>query len=64
MGDTVRPTPELYREVAEKLRQLAAQSPLPDVRGDLLDLSASFERTAAYFEAQQSLNLAGNTGNP
>jgi hypothetical protein len=64
MGDTVRRTPELYRELAEKLRQLAAQSPVPDIHGDLLDLSARFERMAAYFEAQQRLNSAQDTGNP
>jgi hypothetical protein len=64
MGDTVLPTPELYREIAEKLRELAAQSPLPDIHADLLDLSARFERMAAYFEAQRRLNSARNTGTP
>jgi len=53
MHDAQQPTPELYREAAEKLRQLAGQSPLPDIRGDLLDLAARFERMAVYFEAQR-----------
>jgi hypothetical protein len=57
MSDAKRPTPELYREAAERLRELAAQSPLPDIRGDLLDLSARFERMAAYFEAQRRLSM-------
>ena len=54
MSDAVQPTPELYREAAEKIRELARQSPLPDVHSDLLDLAARFERMAAYLEAQLS----------
>jgi formate dehydrogenase maturation protein FdhE len=46
MSDAEQPTPELYREAAKRLRQLAAQSPLPDIQGDLLDLAARFERMA------------------
>jgi hypothetical protein len=42
-----------YREAAERLRQMARECRLPDIRGDLLDLSARFERMAAYFEAQR-----------
>jgi len=53
MNDAERPTPELYREAAERLRQMARECRLPDIRGDLLDLSARFERMAAYFEAQR-----------
>jgi hypothetical protein len=56
MNDAEKPTPELYREAAEKLRQLAEQSPLPDIQGDLLHLAARFERMAAYFEAQLRLD--------
>jgi hypothetical protein len=51
MSDAEQPTPELYREAAERLRQLAAEARLPDIVGDLLDLSARFERMAAYLEA-------------
>jgi hypothetical protein len=47
-----RPTPELYRETAERLRQLAGESRLADIQADLLDLSARFERMAAYYAAQ------------
>ena len=54
MNDAERPTPELYREAAERLRQMARECRLPDIRGDLLDLSARFERMAAHFEAQRS----------
>ena len=41
MSDVERPKPELYREAAERLRQLAGEIRLPDIRADLLDLSAS-----------------------
>jgi hypothetical protein len=51
MSDAEQPTPELYREAAERVRQLAQQSRLPDIQADLLDLAARFERMAAYFEA-------------
>ena len=45
--------PELYREIAERLRELAEQSPLPDIQGDLRELAARFERMATYYEAQR-----------
>jgi len=45
--------PQLYREAAESLRRLASQCTLPDIQGDVLDLSARFERMAMYFEAQR-----------
>ena len=54
MSDAEHPTPELYREAAERLRELARQSRLPNIEGDLLDLAARFERMAAYLEAQSS----------
>jgi len=50
--------PDLYRKAAEKLRWLAGQSRLPDIRGDLLDVAARFERMAMYFEAQQRRGVA------
>jgi hypothetical protein len=53
MTDAERPTPELYRDAAERLRQMARECRLPDIQGDLLDLAARFERMAAYFEAQR-----------
>ena len=57
MDDAEQPSPELYR-LAEKLRELADQSHLPDIRGDLLDLSARFERMATHYEAQRRLGAA------
>jgi hypothetical protein len=52
MSEADGPTPELYRETAERLRQLAGESRLSDIQADLLDLSARFERMAAYYAAQ------------
>lgn len=52
MSDAEQPTPELYREAAERVRNLAQQTHLPDIRADLLDLAARFERMAAYLEAR------------
>jgi hypothetical protein len=52
MSETKRPTTECYREAAERLRQLARECWLADIQADLLDLSARFERMAAYYAAQ------------
>jgi hypothetical protein len=52
MSDVERPIPELYREAAERVRQLAGESCLSDIQADLLDLSARFERMANYYAAQ------------
>ncbi len=52
MSDAERPIPELYREAAERLRQLAGGSRLSDIQADLLELSARFERMAAYYAVQ------------
>ena len=57
MSDAERPIPELYREAAERLRQLAGESRLLDIQADLLDLSARFERMAAYYAAQHGTPL-------
>jgi len=51
-------TPELYRELAEKLRELARQSHLPDIRRDLRVLAERFERMAASHEAQRRQRAA------
>ena len=56
MNDAEQPSPDVYRELAEKLRELADQSDLPDIRGDLLDLAERFERMAAYLEEQRRLS--------
>ena len=63
MSDADEPTPELYRQAAQKLRELADQSHLPDIRGDLRALAARFERMAAYFEAQRRHGAARDTNN-
>jgi hypothetical protein len=52
---------QLYREAAAELRRLANQS---DIQGDVLDLSARFERMAMYFEAQQRHGAARDQGTP
>jgi hypothetical protein len=52
VSEAERATPELYREAAKHLRQLARESRLPDIQADLLELSARFERIAAYYSAQ------------
>ena len=61
MEDAEQPSPEVYRQAAQKLRELADQSHLPDVRGDLRGLAARFERMAAYYEAQRRQGGARDT---
>jgi hypothetical protein len=58
MNDAEQPSPELYRQAAAKLREMADQSHLSDIQGDLRALSARFERMAAYYEAQRRGNAA------
>jgi hypothetical protein len=60
MDDAEQPSPELYR-LAQKLRELADQSHLPDIQGDLRQLAARFDRMAAYLEAQRRLGAARGT---
>ena len=59
MSDAEQPIPELYREAAEQVRQLAGQARLTDIRGDLLELAAKFERLAANADAAIRLGLPG-----
>jgi hypothetical protein len=59
MSEAEPPIPELYREAAEAVRQLARQARLADVRADLLDLAARFERLATYAEAAIRLGAPG-----
>ena len=59
MSATKQSIPELYREAAEQVRQLARRSRLTDVRGDLLALSASYERMTSYAEAAIRLGVPG-----
>ena len=51
MADAEQSIPDIYREAAEEVRQLARRARLTDIRGDLLELSARFERLAAYADA-------------
>ena len=57
MSDAEQPIPELYRQAAEQVRQLARQARLTDIRSDLLDLAAKFERLAGYADAAIRLRL-------
>ena len=59
MSDAEQLIPELYREAAEQVRQLARQARLTDIRGDLLQLAAKFERLAANADAAIRLELPG-----
>jgi hypothetical protein len=59
MSDAEQPIPELYRQAAEQVRQLARQARLTDIRGDLLNLAAKFERLASYADAAIRLRLPG-----
>jgi hypothetical protein len=59
MNDLDELIPELYREAAEQLRQSARLSRLTDIRDDLLELSARFERMAAYADAAIRLGSPG-----
>jgi hypothetical protein len=61
MRSAEQPTPEPYRELAEKLRELARQSHLPDIQRDLQVLAERFERMAAHYESQRTLDGAGKT---
>jgi hypothetical protein len=41
-----------YREIAQKLRELARQCRFPGARRELLDLAAAYERRANQIEAR------------
>jgi hypothetical protein len=60
MSDAEQPIPELYREAAEQLRQLARQARLTDIRDDLLALAAKLERLAANADAAIRLGVPGD----
>jgi hypothetical protein len=59
MSGAEEPIPEIYREAAEQVRQLARVARLTDIRGDLLELAARFERMAAYADAAIRQGLPG-----
>lgn len=41
-----------YREMAHELRKLARECRLPGARRELLQLAASYDRRAIYFDGQ------------
>jgi hypothetical protein len=49
MNDTEEPAFECYREAAQRLRELAEQTPVRDIQADLISLAAYFDRKAAHF---------------
>src|SRR3984893_2639077 len=59
MADAQHPISQHYREAAEQVRQLARRSRLTDIRGDLLELSARYERMAVYADAAIRLGAPG-----
>src|SRR5215469_7489931 len=50
VNDADQPTPEVCREVAQQLTQMAEQARLPEIKADLLELAERFERMAVLFE--------------
>ena len=62
MAGAEQPEPELYREIAEKLREMADQSHLPEIQEDLRALAARFEEMAAHCEAQRRQGAARRIG--
>jgi hypothetical protein len=59
MIDAEQPIPEIYRAAAEQVRQLAGVARLTDIRSDLLELAARFERLAAHADAAIRLDAPG-----
>jgi len=59
MADAQQPISQHYREAAEQVRQLARRSRLTDIRGDLLELCARYERMAVYADAAIRLGAPG-----
>lgn len=53
MTGAERPEPELYREIAEKLREMADHSHLAEIQEDLRALAGRFEEMAVYCERQR-----------
>jgi len=50
MSDERRATGEHYREIAEKIRQVARQSDIPQIREDLFDLADRLDQMAQVVE--------------
>ena len=57
MSNAEQPIPEIYREAAEQVRRLARVARLSDIRSDLVELAARFERLAANADAAIGLGV-------
>jgi hypothetical protein len=57
MNDVEETGSEAYRNAAERLRELAEQTPVRDIQADLVSLAAYFDRMADHFEAQRASGL-------
>ena len=57
MNDAQQPISDYYREAAEQVRQLARVARLSDIRSDLAELAARFERLAANADAAIGLGV-------
>jgi len=63
MEDAEQPSPELYRQAAQKLREESWRiNPIYQTSEEIA-LAARFERMAAYFEAQCRHRAARDTNN-
>jgi hypothetical protein len=49
-----------YRELAEKLREVARRCRLPGARGEILDLASRYDRRAEHIETRN--NTGPNAG--
>jgi hypothetical protein len=50
-----RGTPAFYREQAERLTRIAAETANPQIRLELLEIAASFQRLATFVVANANI---------
>jgi hypothetical protein len=50
MAEEIEPTAAYYRQIAEEIRDLAANAQNPQVRREMLEIAERFERMANYIE--------------
>jgi hypothetical protein len=55
MNDTEETGSQAYRKAAERLRQLAEDTPVSGIQADLVSLAAYFDRMADHLEAQRRM---------
>ena len=60
MDDTDEPEIERYRDIAERLRELAEQTPVRDIQADLVSLADYFDRMTAHFQSQRAPDERSN----